>query len=157
VRLNIDHDHPCHQQGASAGCVSGDALPGLQQDARTRRDRAPRGLDSPTAWITGLYSLAAADPSFTRRRREPGAASDPLVVGYRTVSLRPSESRRLAALLAAREALVCVVLVLSVLLAAALPWPRPAESGLAKRPRSGLALTRRTRPRSLCSEEDEPS
>ena len=36
------------------------------------------------------------------------------------------------------------------------PLAVAAVSGLAKRPRSGLALTQRTRPRSSCSEEDEP-
>jgi hypothetical protein len=45
---------------------------------------------------------------------------------------------------------------LPVVLAAALPLAVSAVSGLAKRPRSGLALTQRTRPRSSCSEEDEP-
>ena len=43
-----------------------------------------------------------------------------------------------------------------VLLVAATPLAVAAVSGLAKRPRSGLALTRWTRPRSSCSEEDEP-
>ena len=43
-----------------------------------------------------------------------------------------------------------------VLLVAAIPSAVAAVSGLAKRPRSGLALTRWTRPRSSCSEEDEP-
>jgi hypothetical protein len=61
----------------------------------------------------------------------------------------------LAALLAAWGALARVVQVLPVLLAAALPLAVAAVSGLAKRPRSGLALTQRTRPRSSCSEEDE--
>src|SRR5262249_44505092 len=43
-----------------------------------------------------------------------------------------------------------------VLLAAALPWPCPLSPGSRKRPRSGLALTQRTRLRSSCSEEDRP-
>ena len=41
-----------------------------------------------------------------------------------------------------------------VLLVAARPWPWPPCPRLAKRPRSGLALTRRTRPRQSCREED---
>lgn len=41
-----------------------------------------------------------------------------------------------------------------ILLVAAIPLAVAAVSGLAKRPRSGLALTRWTRPGSLCSEED---
>ena len=45
-------------------------------------------------------------PSFTSWRREPGGAPDPLTVGYMTVLRRPSGSRRLAALLAARGMLV---------------------------------------------------
>ena len=40
-------------------------------------------------------------------------------------------------------------------LAAASPWPRPTCSGSRKRPRSGPAWTRRTRPRQSCSEEYE--
>jgi len=44
-----------------------------------------------------------------------------------------------------------------VLLVAASPWPPAVVSRLAKRPASaGLALTRRTRPRPSCSEEDGP-
>jgi Flp pilus assembly protein protease CpaA len=76
-------------------------------------------------------------------------------VGYGTVLQRPPRSRRLTALLAACGALVRVVLVLPVLLAAALSLAVSTVSGLAKRPRSGLALTQWTRPRSSCSEEDE--
>ena len=41
-----------------------------------------------------------------------------------------------------------------VLLVAAIPRAGAAVSRFAKRPRSGLALTRRTRLRSSCSEED---
>ena len=42
-----------------------------------------------------------------------------------------------------------------VLLVAAIPQAAAAESRLAQRPRSGLALTRRTRPRPLSGEEAE--
>jgi hypothetical protein len=44
-----------------------------------------------------------------------------------------------------------------VLLVAAILVAVAVVSWLAKRPRAGLALTRRTRPRSSCSEGDEPS
>lgn len=47
-----------------------------------------------------------------------------------------------------------VLLLLPVLLVAATSLVVAAVSGLAKRTRSGLALTWWTRPRSLCSEED---
>jgi hypothetical protein len=97
-----------------------------------------------------------ADLPFTSWRRRPGGAPDSLAVDCRTVLRCPSGSRGLAALLAAWGALARVVLVLPVLLAAALPLAVAAVSGLVKRPRSGLALTQRTRPRSSCSEEDEP-
>ncbi len=56
-----------------------------------------------------------------------------------------------------RRALVRLVLVLPVLLAAAVLGAVSAVSGLAKRPRSGLALTQRTRPRSSCSTRTSPS
>ena len=73
-------------------------------------------------------------------------------MGCRTVLRRPPGSWRLAA----REHLLCGGLVLPVLVVAASHLAVAAVSGLAKRPRSGLALTRWTRPRSSCSEEDEP-
>ena len=56
-----------------------------------------------------------------------------------------------------RRALVRLVLVLPVLLAAAVLGAASAVSGLARRPRSGLALTQRTRPRSSCSRRTSPS
>jgi hypothetical protein len=57
-----------------------------------------------------------------------------------------------------RVMLPVVLLLFPVLLVAASPLAVAAESGLAKRPRSGSDLTRWTRPRSSCSEEgDSPA
>jgi hypothetical protein len=62
---------------------------------------------------------------------------------------------RLAA--SCRLLLVDALLLSPVLLAAAIPLAVPAASGLAERPRSGLAMTRRTRPGSSCSGQDAPA
>jgi hypothetical protein len=105
------------------------------------------------------HELASWGPRLTRRLQVGGGSQEVCQTAEGGVQDSAPASVRVQALgctIGLHGSTCCVVLVLPVLLVAAIPLAVAAVSGLAKRPRSGLALTRWTRLRSSCSEEDEP-